>query len=487
MAFVSAEVAPYAKLGEMADVASALPKHLAPLGVDISLFMPKYRRPEIDSFPMEMAMDHLLVPLGERKIKARMLKGEQGKYDIYFIDHPKYFWRDHIYGTGTGEYLDNDERFIFFNRAVLEFLRKSGMKTDVIHCNNWPTALIPVMLKTHAVYRKAFRKTATVLTLHNIAYQGEFPPDSLMLTGLDWGSFSPRPFSLNGRFNFLKAGIWYADVLNTVSPSYRREILTKKHGHGLEQILRQRKDRFFSIRNGIDYEVWNPETDPFLARNYSLENLERKRTCKQDLIREFGLGIGIKTPLVGIVSYMRAHKGFNLIVEAMDEIVGMDMALVILGQGEERYERPLIETQRCYPERVAVRLEMNPALIHKIAAGADIFLIPSLYEPCGLNQLYSFRYGTVPVVRATGGLEETVRPFDPKTSDGNGFVFKEYSSKAMLAALRRACACYRKPALWKKLQAAGMKEDFSWDRAAKRYAKLYRNALEIRKGGRSGG
>ncbi len=484
VAFVSAEVSPYAKLGEMADVAYSLPKHLSSLGMEVSLFMPRYRRSEIDSLSLELIAPSLPVDLGDRKAKARIFKGEHGKNAIYFIDNPKYFWRDQIYGTGTSEYLDNDERFIFFNRAVLEFLLKKKIQTDIIHCNNWPTALIPAFLRTHYTNKKHFQDTATVLTLHNIAYQGEFPPDSLMLTGLNLKYFTSRHFSLNGRFNFLKMGIMYADVINTVSSSYRREILTKKHGIGLEEILRRRKSVFFSIRNGIDYEVWNPETDPFIATNYSLSHLDAKKICKQDLIKEFGLAVHTKTPIIGIVSYMRTHKGFDILLEAMDELVRLDMALVILGKGEEQYENQFIELQRRYPDKVAVRLEMNPALAHKIAAGADIILIPSLYEPCGLNQLYSFRYATVPVVRGTGGLEETVFPFHPVTSKGNGFVFREYSSQALIGALKDALQCYKKPAIWKKILCEGMKQNFSWEKAAKRYANLYKNASRIKKEGR---
>jgi starch synthase len=484
IAFVSAEVAPYAKIGEMADVANSLPKHLASHGLEVSLFMPLYRRPEIDTLPKELVLSNLQVSLGDRKVKARVFKGEKEKNDIYFIDNPKYFWRDQIYGTGTGQYLDNDERFIFFCRAVLEFLLHNKKHIDIIHCNNWPTSLIPVFLKTHFAHKKQFRQTVTVLTLHNIAYQGEFPPDSLLLTGLNLKYFTSQCLSMNGRFNFLKAGIQFADVLNTVSSSYRQEILSRKHGLGLEKILSRRKDVFFSIRNGIDYEVWNPETDPYIVSNYSFESLDAKKECKRDLIKEFGLSGKTPTPVIGVVSYMRTHKGFDILLEAMDELVRMEMALVILGQGEEQYEKQLIEIQRRYPDKVAVRLEMSPSLVHKIAAGADIFLIPSLYEPCGLNQLYSFRYATVPVVRATGGLRETVRPFDPQKGTGNGFVFLEYSSKALIAAIKEALKCYQRPSLWKNILAEGMKEDFSWDKSAKRYVKLYQNALKIKRGGK---
>jgi len=484
VAFVSAEVAPYAKLGEMAEVAHSLPKHLAAQGMEVSLFMPKYRKPEIESLPKDRVLSSLAVPVGDRKVKAQVYRGEQGKTDLYLIDHPKYFWRDHIYGTGTGEYLDNDERFIFFNRAVLEFMLQSGFRPDIIHCNNWPTALIPVFCRMLYGNRRFFKNTATLLTLHNVAYQGEFPPDSLVLAGLNIQGIDPWRFSLNGKFNFLKTGILYADALNTVSSSYRKALLTRKHGSGLEEVIRKKRDVFFSIRNGIDYEVWNPETDPYIAANYSPENLSGKKACREDLLREFGLSVPETTPVVGLISYLRAHKGLDILLEAVEYLAKMDLALIVLGLGEERYEKKLIEAQRKYPQAVAVRLELNDVLAHKVAAGADLFLIPSLYEPCGLNQLYSFRYAAVPVVRATGGLAETVKPYDPRTGRGNGFVFREYSASALIRALEEATACFRKPRLWRKLAAAGMRQKYSWETAARRYVQLYRKCLEIKRGGK---
>ncbi|UCC39449.1 MAG: glycogen synthase [Candidatus Aminicenantes bacterium] len=480
--FVSPEVSPFAKSGEMADVASSLPKYLSCLGMDVSVVMPKYRRSEIESLPKELVLRELLVPVGEKKIKAQIYKSELGKYDIYFVDNPQYFWRENIYGTGKGEYLDNDERFIFFNRAVLEFLLKAKMPVDVLHCNSWPTALIPVFLKTHYSKRNQFKKTATVFTLHNITYQGEFPPETLTLTGLNWNYFNPSQLSLNGRFNFLKAGVIFSDVLNTVSSNYKKEIEAKKHGFDLGEILDHRKDVFFSIRNGVDYEIWNPETDPFIVANYNSTNLKAKKKCKIDLIKEFGLSIPTKTPLLGTVSYMTAHKGFDILFEAMDELMEMDVGLVVLGQGDENYENKFLDFQKKYPRKIAVKIEMSPALTHKIAAGVDIILIPSLYEPCGLNQLYSFHYGTVPIVRATGGLGETVKPFSLKTLRGNGFLFREFSPQALLKAVKKALRCYKEPALWKKIMEAGFREDYSWKNAAKRYRKLYQRALEIKKG-----
>lgn len=446
--------------------------------------MPKYRSPEIDSLSKELVLRDLFVPVGEKIVKASVYKSELGKHDIYFVDNPKYFWRDSIYGTGRGEYLDNDERFIFFNRAVLEFLLKMKMAPDIIHCNSWPTALIPVFLNTHYAKNSQFKNVATVFTLHNVFYQGEFPPDTLTLTGLNWNYFNPRQLSFNGKFNFLKAGVIFSDVLNTVSSSYRREIQTEKLGFGLGKILKKRRDVFFSIRNGADYEIWNPETDPYIVANYSYSNLKPKKNCKLDLIKEFGLSLSSKTPLLGVVSFLTFHKGFDILFEAMDKLMEANTGLVVLGQGVEKYENRFLKLQKQYPNKIAVRLETNPALAHKVVAGADISLIPSLHEPCGLNLFYSFKYGTVPVVRATGGLKETVKPFNSQTLKGNGFAFREYSSRALLETLNNAFRCYRNPNLWQKIIEAGLKKNFSWKTAAQKYVRLYKNALEIRRGGK---
>ncbi|MGD8537378.1 MAG: glycogen/starch synthase [Candidatus Aminicenantes bacterium] len=481
--YVSAEVAPFAKSGEMADVASALPKYLSYLGLEVSVFMPKYRRPEIESVSKEIVASDISVSLGGARAKARVYKSELGKYDIYFIDNAKYFLRESIYGTGKGEYLDNDERFVFFNRAVLEFIFKEKISADVIHCNNWPTALIPVLLKTQYTKKSRLSSMATVFTLHNISYQGEFPPETLSLTGLNWNYFSPTQLSLNGKFNFLKAGILFSDAINTVSASYKREICTKKYGFGLERLLKERKDDFFSIRNGVDYEIWDPEKDPYLESNYSASNIEGKGINKQDLCREFGLTIGPRVPLLSVVSYMTGNKGFDILLEAMPELMTMDLGFVVLGFGDEQYEKALLSFQKRNPGRLAVKVDMNPALMHKVAAGADVALVPSRFEPCGLNQLYSFRYGSVPVVRATGGLRETVKPFDAKTLRGNGFVFSEYSPGALVTAVQRALRYYNKPELWKRIVANGLKEDFSWERAARRYVRLYERSVEKKRGG----
>lgn len=483
--FVSPEVTPFAKSGELADFSASLPKYLAALGMDVVLFMPRYRRPEIDSLALEKINANLPVQVGAKKVKASIYKCEMGKFEVHFVDSPKYFLRENIYGTGKGEYLDNDERFVFFNRAVLDFLTREKKPVDVIHCNNWPTALIPVLLGTFYKNFPSLKNTATVLTLHNIAYQGSFPPETLSLTGLNWDYFNSERLAFNGRVNFLKAGVIYADVFNTVSTSYKKSILTEKHGFGLQNILRGKKNVFFSIRNGIDYEIWNPETDPYLVCNYKPGDLEKKKENKKDLIEEFGGSISPDAPLIGLVSYMSAPKGFDILTEGMERLMAMDVGLVVLGRGEEKYEKLMVDFQKRYPRNMAVKLDMNPALVHKIAAGADLFLIPSLYEPCGLNQLYSFRYGTVPVVRKTGGLGETVKHFSEKTNTGNGFVFKEYSAGSLLAAVRQAVACYKKPSCWRTLIKAGPAENYSWEKAAKRYLRLYKKARELTGGGKN--
>jgi starch synthase len=484
--YVSSELAPYAKSGELADVAGALPKYLSAQGIDVSLIIPRYRWPAMNSLGMETFIPEILVPVGAEKVKAAILRSRLDNFTVYFIDNPKYFLREKIYGSSQGDYLDNDERFIFFSRAVLEFLLKAKISVDIIHCNNWPTAMIPVFLKTHYAQNSQFKDLATVISLHNVAYQGEFPPETLALTGLNWDYFTPENLSFNGKFNFLKAGVLFSDAIHTVSSSYRRDIQKKKYGFGLDGILKSRRRSFWSIRNGVDYETWNPERDPLIAASYSPSRQEGKKECKQDLIKEFALSLDLETPLLGIFSYFSRFKGFDLLIEAIDEIARMEMGLAIAGAGDEQYEKLVADLPKKYPGKVGVKLGMTPALAHKITAGADMFLIPSFYEPCGLNQFYSFRYGTVPVVRATGGLKETVRPFDALTLKGNGFVFKDYTVRDLTEAVQKALECYRDPILWQKILEAGFQEKFAWESAAQKYIKLYQRALEAKRGGSIG-
>lgn len=481
---VTPEALPFAKSGELADFSAGLPKHLAALGLDVSLIMPKYRTPEIESEPTETVLSELSVPLGGGRVKASVARADRGHFDIYFIDNPKYFLRERIYGPATGDYLDNDERFVFFSRAVLEFLLQSKLSVDILHCHNWPSALVPVFLKTHYQEEPQFGQVATVFTLHNVAFQGEFPPETLMLTELNWNYFNPGQLSLNGRFNFLKAGVVYADIVNTVSSAYKKEIMAQKHSPGLSEILRSRRGAFFSIRSGIDYEVWDPERDPYLAANYGLADMSGKSICKQALIREFGLRLSERAPVVAFVSRLSQHKGVDILIEAIDRIVARGVGLVVCGEGEEKFESALAAAAQHHQGSIAVRLEIRPALVHKVIAGADMLLIPSMHEPCGLNQFCAFRYGTVPVVRATGGLKETVRPYEPGSEQGNGFVFGDYSAEGLLGAVDEAIDCYRNaPQAWRKLREEGMRQNFSLGVTARGYVKLYEKALGLKRGG----
>lgn len=479
--FVTPELSPFAKSGEMADVAASLPKYLASLGVTVQVFLPLYRRPDIESLAMDCITSHLPVPLGEKKIKGRVFRSKQGKYDLYLIDSPQYFWRENIYGAGNDHYLDNDERFIFFNRAVLEFLKKERKKVDVFHCNNWPTALIPLLIRAHPSFKKHFARSACLLTLHNIAYQGDFPQEAHTLTGLGWELFNSRRVFSQGRFNFLKTGLLFTDVINTVSSTYRREILIKKYGFALDPVLRERRRDLFTIRNGIDFELWDPENDPFIAQNYKPGDHKAKQHNKQDLISELGLRIPAESLLLGITSYIAATKGFDLLVEALPALImEKKVGFIVQGRGDAEYEKKLLELQACYPGKIAVRLDRSVGLTHKIVAGCDLLLIPSRYEPCGLNQLYGFRYGTVPVARSTGGLKETIKPADAAAAAGNGFLFSDYSTLSLLQAIEQALVCYSDPAQWKRIKTAGAQRNFSWQKAAKKYIKLYRHAYYVR-------
>jgi len=481
--FATAEASPFALSGELADVASALPKYLARLGLNVSVLIPHYRTPEIESLDKEIVLSELLVPLGDRQVKARVFRHELEKHDIYFIDNAQYFWRENIYGTGKGEYLDNDERFVFFCRAILEFIKKSEKTVDIFHCNSWPTALIPVFLKTHYAHKGLLKDAACLLTLHNISYQGDFPPETLAYTGLNWDYLGPNKLTLNGKFNFLKSGILFADMLNTVSDDYRMEILHEKNGFGLQEVLKSRDEELWGIRNGVDYEIWNPGTDPFLAFNYTASELELKKKNKVELAKEFGLTLPASTPLLGMAAYLTANKGVELLLDSMEGLMKKDVCLVVLGHGDDSYEKRLENIQKSYPGRFAIRTDTNPILFHKVIAGSDILLVPSRHEPCGLNQFYGFRYGAVPVVHNTGGMKETVRPLNSETMEGNGFVFNQYTTQAFLDAVDRACGFYKEPGIWGRIMKAGFEEDFSWENSARKYVALYQRAIEKRKGG----
>lgn len=484
VALITPEAAPFARSGELAEFCAALPRYLAPLGLKVSLVLPRYSTPQIASLDAAVVSPELAVPLNGGRARASVFKAEQKGYEIYLVDNPKYFLRENIYGTPTGNYLDNDERFVFFSRAALEFLRQAGHPVDILHCHNWPTALIPLFLRSHYKDDPVLRSAASVLTVHNAAFQGEFPAESLALADLNWDFFDPLQISLNGKLNFLQAGAVYADMVNTVSSAYEKELLSRKRGLELDTILRRRRKSFTSIRNGIDREAWNPETDPYIAARFGPGCLDGKADCKSDLAAEAGLSIPPNRPVIAFIAHLSRNKGADILAKSLGGIVGLGAGVIICGEGEERLKKEFAAAARRFPGRVVFRCESNPALVHKIMAGADILLIPSLSEPSGLNQFAAFRYGTVPIVRATGGLKEAVRRFDPGKGSRNGFVFQEYTARALVRVVQHAVACYsEKPALWKRLMEEGLRQEYSWEETARGYANLYLQAVEFKRGG----
>jgi starch synthase len=421
------------------------------------------------------------VPVAERTEKAELLEGTlDGDVPVYFIEKPSYFDRPHLYQTSDGvDYPDNSERFVFFSRGVLEALKALGQKPAVIHCNDWQTGLIPVYLKTMGRQDPHLGGVATVFSVHNLGYQGLFRHMDMPLTGLDWELFTPDGIEFYGKINFLKAGLMFADVLNTVSKTYAKEIQTEEFGHGLDGVLRYRSDVLYGIVNGIDYGVWNPASDPHIPSNYSPEDIKGKATCKKALQEELGLPTKGRTPLIGIVSRLATQKGFDLLVEAMDKLMAIDLQLAILGSGDPAYHEALEGAAKRYPKKIGLKLGFDEGLAHRIEAGSDMFLMPSRYEPCGLNQLYSLKYGTIPVVRATGGLEDTIANYSEARGTGTGFKFRSYSAAALLRVVQKACLVYADRRAWRRLMERAMAQDFSWGASARAYEEIYRRAVAL--------
>lgn len=477
---VSPEAVPFAKTGGLADVAGALPIALKKLGCRASLFIPFYRQvAERGGLRLDATGIEVAVPLGRRLIKAHVLRSSSSGVPVYFIKRDELYDRCYLYGTPEGDYFDNLERFAFFSRAVLETIKALGLKPDVIHCNDWQTGLIPAYL--HDAYKDDhyFLQTASVFTIHNIAYQGIFGSDLFEYTGLGYQLYNPEGVEYWGKINLLKAGIVYSDVINTVSEAYSREIQTPEYGNGLEGLLKKRKNDLYGVVNGVDYDEWNPKTDKYLVANYSPDRVKKKAECKRKILAEFKLKLKPEAPLIGIISRLAAQKGFDILAEAMDELMKLNAGFVILGSGDRKYQLLIEEFAIRYPKKVGVKIGYDNGLAHAIEAGCDFFLMPSKYEPCGLNQIYSLKYGTIPIVRATGGLDDTVR--DYKGSAGTGFKFKEYSADALVEKVKEALAVYDDKRAWEALQKRAMFEDFSWEHSAQKYIELYNAAALKRK------
>ncbi len=482
--FVSSEVSPFAKTGGLADVAAALPAALKAMDQDVRLMMPKYRMINDRKYVLRdvIRLREVKVDLGG---KVRIASGKTAflpntKVHVYFLSIPEIFDRKGIYqDPATGkDFEDNAERFAYFSKAVLETLKLLYWQPDIIHCNEWQTALIPYYLKTTYAEEEFFSGTKTVLTLHNLAYQGIFPIELAKQLNIAEEEVQPGgAFEFNGQINLIKGGILYADVLNTVSERYAEEITTSpEYGFGLEAVLQQRKKDLFGILNGVDYSVWNPETDRYLPEKYDAKSLDKKVENKKALCAQFKLPFKETTPLIGMVTRLVEQKGIDLVIEGMEAIMKRGVQLVILGTGEEKYQHALQSLAEKYPQQLAVYFKFDEKSAHLIEGGADMFLMPSRFEPCGLNQMYSLKYGTVPIVRETGGLADTVENFDPQSGKGTGFTFKEYAVDAMLEAIDRALETFQDKATWVKIQKAGMRKDFSWENSAKKYLKLYEKA-----------
>jgi starch synthase len=472
--FAAAEVAPFARTGGLGDVANALPRALAALGHDVRVILPKHRGVEVQSGPLEVAVPRVAVPIGDRTAEGTLLEGRlDGGVPVYFVAHDGYYDRPALYGE-----RDDCERYVFFCRSALAALPALGWAPHVVHVNDWQTGLVPVYLET--LYRDApwYADIASVLTIHNLAYQGVFWHYDMPLTGLGWDLFTPAGLEFYGHLSFLKGGLVFSDLLTTVSPGYAREIQTPEFGERMDGILRERSADLTGILNGLDGRAWNPATDPVIPRRYDRADPSGKAACAAALREELGLRCRDgRAPLVGVVGRLAEQKGIDLIAEAVPALLEAGGQLAILGAGDAPYEALAVELARANPGAVAVRVGFDDRLARRIYAGADVFLMPSRYEPCGLGQLIALRYGTVPVVRRTGGLADTVRPWRPETGEGTGFVFDEATGAACGAALAEALTTHGDAAAWRRLVQNGMAADFSWEVAADAYVTCYRRAI----------
>lgn len=475
---VASEVTPFAKTGGLADVAGSLPVALQRLGHDVRVISPFYRSVEVSGSGIRKGRKGVEVPLGGSAKKAWLRVGDLHGVPVYFIENREYFNREALYGTERGDYPDNPERFAFFCRAALGFCKRLDFRPDIIHCHDWQTALVPILLRHELQDDLFFQKCATVYTIHNLAYQGLFPPASLGEMGVDGSLFTVEGLEFYGSVNLMKGGILASDLVTTVSPSYCREIMTPAQGCGLDGVLRQRERDLFGIVNGIDTRRWNPEDDRDLPKTYSTAAPAGKRAVKRALRQELGLEQR-EAPLLGMISRIVSQKGFDLLIELLPRFAAADLDLVILGSGEERYLRELAAAAERSGNIRLCTGSFNDPLAHRIYAGSDLFLMPSRYEPCGLGQLIALRYGSVPIVRKSGGLGDTVT--DASQRGGTGFVFGEFTAEALWEAITRALALYEAPEQWKKLVRRGMGTDVSWDLPAQRYEELYRTALARRR------
>lgn len=477
----SAEASPFAKTGGLADVTSSLSKALDKRGHEVALILPKYLMVDRGGIKTEPIDLPLLTPISGQErtgwIHRAVLPGSNCQ--VYLVTNDHYYNRNGLYGENGRDYPDNLERFVFFCRAVLELMRSDEFVPDILHCHDWQAALLPAYLRSDFdSILKVAGGVRSVFTTHNIAFQGFFPRDQFETTGLSWNLFTPDGVEYYGDLNLMKSGLVYSDAVTTVSERYAAEIMTPEYGCGLESVVASVRDRLHGILNGVDYDLWNPETDSLIPANYSRDNLSGKAQCKAALQKELDLPTNPEIPLLGSIGRFDRQKGLDLIAEILEDLLLRgEVQFVILGSGDPEIERQFQRLQERFPDSLRVRIGLDEALAHGIQAGVDMFLMPSRFEPCGLAQLYSLKYGTVPIVRMTGGLADTIRDFNEAQKDGYGFVFNKAEGKELLHAVERAISVYRDKTAWEALMKRGMACDFSWDASAKRYERLYRTLL----------
>lgn len=483
---VASEAIPFAKTGGLADVVGALPLELSRLGHRVTVMLPAYRHTRECGQPIESTGIQLDIPIGNKIVSGQLLRSEMphSNVPVYLIEQNEYFDRAELYQQDGEDYRDNCERFVFFSRAVMESIRLLDLSLNIIHANDWQTGLVPAYLDVEYRDAPGYGDIASIFTIHNMAYQGQFWHWDMLLTGLDWKYFNFRQMEFHGNLNLLKTGIVFSDSVTTVSPTYANEIQHSDLGCGLQDVIAQRSATVSGIINGVDYSVWNPLNDTKIATTYGPDDWKQgKATCKQALQSALGLPQAPDVPLIGIVGRLVDQKGFDLIAQVMEKwVLTTDVQWAILGTGEPRYHRLLERLQRDHADRTGIRLTFSDELAHQIEAGADMFLMPSRYEPCGLNQLYSLKYGTVPVVHGTGGLADTISPPTGEnlaTRKANGFVLHDFTEGALEASLNQACDMYRHDrSTWEQLVETGMRQDWSWRTSAQAYERLYTETLQ---------
>jgi starch synthase len=476
--FVASEVSPFAKTGGLADVTGSLPKILKEMEHDVRIIMPFYRMVETSGAGIRKGRKGVEFQMGGVTQKGLLRQTSLGDIPVYLVENREYFQREFLYGTPAGDYPDNHLRFAFFCRAVLQLLKRMDFRPDIIHCHDWQSALVPILMKYEHKEDPFFMRTASIFTIHNLAYQGIFPKETMPEMDIDPNWFTVDKLEYYGQVNLMKGAILTADIISTVSETYCREIQAPEMGCGMDGLLQQRSHDLYGIMNGIDYSEWNPATDLEITKNFTTSSLSGKAANKKRLQKVLGLDQIKDIPIIAMVTRLSAQKGFDLVEPLLPKFESEKLQLVILGVGDEKYMQILQEYKAAAPRNISINLEFRPHLARQIYAGSDMFLMPSHYEPCGLGQLIALRYGAVPVVRKTGGLGDTV--FDAKENykEANGFTFDEYTPEALWGAVTRALEAYHEKKKWEKLVRSGMNADYSWERSARKYDELYRKALK---------